>query len=310
MKISIIEPLQLDKEIVLSKFKKIDAEIGYYEDKPENKEEKIKRCEGSDIIVLVDEQIDSEIMRQLDELKLIAVSFTGYDHIDIGYAERNDIAVVNVPEYATTSVAELVFGFAINHLRYLRIGDESIRGKREIVRERIKGNELKGKTLGVIGTGNIGGKVAKLGNLFGMDVLAYSRSENSDITDFVDYKNMDDVLNDSDIVSLNVPLTDETKGIIGKKELSEMKDDSLLINTARAEVIDKDAFIESVREGKIRFGIDIPHEDLPKDVLKSDKVIYAPHVGYYTEEALKRRLDVTVENIDKYLKNKKENRIV
>ena len=310
MKISIIEPLQLDKEIVLDKFSEIDADIDYYEDKPDNKDEKIKRCEDSEIIVLVDEEIDSEVMDKLEYLQLIAVSFTGYDHIDIDIAEKNDIAVVNVPEYATTAVAELVFGFAINLLRDIRIGDMVVRSKRDVNRKDIKGNELSGKTLGIIGTGNIGSKVAEFGKLFGMKVFAYSRSKNTKITDFVDYKDMDEVFKESDLVSLNIPLTDETEGIVGEDELSIMKEGSVLINTARAGVIDKHAFINNVKKGKIQFGIDIPHEDLPEDVLKSDNVVYTPHVGYYTEEALKRRLEVTVNNIDKFLEGDEENRIV
>lgn len=310
MKISIIEPLQLDKEIISDRFREIGAEIKYYEDKPEDKEDKIKRCEGSDIIVLVDEEIGSEIMDKLDRLKLIAVSFTGYDHIDVDHAGKNEIAVVNVPEYATSSVAELVFGFAINLLRDMRTGDMVVRKDRDIDREKLKGNELKGRTLGIIGAGNIGGKVAKFGKSFGMDVIAYSRSENSEINDFVDYKDMDEVLEESDIISLNIPLTDETEGIIGKDELSKMEEGSLLINTARAGVIERDAFIEAVREGKIRFGIDISHEGLPEDVLRSDNVIYSPHVGYYTKEALKRRLEVTVDNINKFLKGDEQNKIV
>ncbi|MFW6196847.1 MAG: NAD(P)-dependent oxidoreductase [Thermoplasmatota archaeon] len=270
----------------------------------------MRRCEGSEIIVLVDEEIDSEMMGKLEDLEMIAVSFTGYDHIDIGYAEKNDIAVVNVPEYATTSVAELVFGFTINLLRDIRIGDMVVRGKNDADREDIKGNELGGKKLGIIGTGNIGSKVAELGKLFGMDVIAYSRSKNSEIKDFVNYMDMDDVFEESDIVSLNIPLTDETEGVIGKSELSKMSEGSILINTARAGVIDREAFIESVKEGRIRFGIDIPHDDLPKDVLESDNVLYTPHVGYYTEEALKRRLEITVDNIDKFIEGKRQNRIV
>ncbi|PTD94066.1 hydroxyacid dehydrogenase [archaeon SCG-AAA382B04] len=310
MKISIIEPLELPKKEVLNEFNSIDAEIRYHNTPPRSEEELIKRCSGAQIIVLVNQQLPSQVIEEIDQTELISVSFTGYDHIDIEKAEEEGIAVTNIPEYATASVAELVFGLAISLLRKLRICDKEVRDEVDEKRSNLKGNELRNKNLGIIGTGKIGSKVAEMGKKLGMDIIAYSNTVNPEIEDYTTYLPLREVLEKSDIVSLHVPLTKQTKEMIGERELNHMKPDSVLINTARAHVIEKQAFIDAVRNKSIKFGVDVPHSNLPQDVKESDQVIYAPHIGYYTHEALKKRLKTTVNNIKKFIEDERQNRVV
>lgn len=310
MKVSIIEPLEVSEEKVREEFSDLNVEVEYYSTVPGDQSELVSRCKGAEIIVLVNHELPGEVIGELDSTELISVSFTGYDHVDIEAAREKDIAVTNVPEYASDSVAELVFGFLISLARSLRICDKMVRGEVEKKRKEIKGTEIKEKTLGVIGTGKIGSRVAELGKNFGMNVLAYSNSVNEEISDFVDYLSLNKVLEKSDIITLHVPLYKETEGMIGQKELNKIGDGSILINAARAGVIDREAFIDAVEDGGIKFGVDVLHNDLPKTVLESENVICAPHIGYYTEEALERRLDTTVKNIEKFLEGKTQNRVV
>lgn len=310
MEISIIEPLEVPKDKVMKAFESLEANVEYYSEEPSSRSELIKRCRNSEIIVLVNHDLPKEVIEKLDSTELIAVSFTGYDHVDIEAAKKNGVAVTNVPEYATSGVVELVFGLMISVLRRIRACDKEVRGRIDVDRRNLKGEELKNKKLGVIGTGKIGSEVARVGNCFGMDIYAFSRNKNEEITDFVEYVSFEKLLRITDILSLHVPLTEETESLIGERELELMKNGSVVINAARADVIDKEAFVDAVRSQRIFFGLDVPHKNLPQDVRNSEKVIFTPHVGYYTKEALKRRLKTTVDNIEAFVRGEEKNRVI
>ncbi len=315
--ICVAQHLSIPQKKVIEKFRRIKCEgyklnIDYYFDKPSSPEELIDRGKktNANALVVVDSPINKKVMESLENLEMIAVAFTGYDHIDIEAAQERNVAVANAPRYAIHSVAELVFGMAINLFRKIRLGDKSVRRRTSLKRKNLKGKELNERTLGILGTGEIGSKVAKIGKALGMDVIAHSRTEKEEMKKIVEYVSLEDLFKNSDVLSVHVPLTDSTEGMIGYDEISSMKKGSIFINTARADVVDQQAFIKSAREKEIYFGIDVPHQNLPEDVVDSERVLYTPHVGYYTMEAMERRVNTSADNIEAYVNGKELNRIV
>lgn len=312
MKVAVIEPLQLPSEKVKEKLKVLDCEIRIFEDKPKTEGEVLERCRDADIIVLVNTPLSAEIIEKTRP-KMIAVSFTGYDHVDIEKCRELGIIVSNVPEYSTHSVAELVFGLIITACRKIIECDKAVRESKG--NKGLMGNELYGKTLGVIGTGKIGSRVCELGLAFGMRVLAYSRTVKRLLEDKgVEYVALEELLKNSDVVSIHLPLNEKTRGLIGKRELSLLKDGAILVNAARGGIIELEALVEELKKGRIFACLDVfdIEPPLPSDhpLLKVDNTILTPHVGYFTKEALERRLDLTVENIKAFLDGKPINRVV
>jgi D-3-phosphoglycerate dehydrogenase len=241
---------------------------------------------------------------------MIAVSFTGYDHVDIAKCRDLGIVVSNVPEYSTHSVAELVFGLTISEMRKLVECDKAVRSGG--TSQGLMGRELFGKTIGVIGTGKIGQRVCEIALAFGMKVLAYSRSEKEEmVKKGVKYVTLEELLRKSDVVSIHVPLTKETEKLIGEKELSMLKDGAVLVNAARGKVIDTEALVRELEKERIYACLDVfdMEPPLPDDyaIICTKNSLLSPHVGYYTEEALERRLDVTIDNIQSFLEGKPKN---
>jgi D-3-phosphoglycerate dehydrogenase len=310
MKVAIIEPLQLPRELVLERFSSLNCEVELYDTKPESQQEVLERCKGADIAVLVNTPITAEVLDKLDNLKMIAVSFTGYDHVDIEKCRELGVTVCNVPEYSTHSVAELVFGLVIAAMRKILECDRAVREGRG--NQGLMGRELFGKTMGVIGTGKIGQRVCEIALAFGMNVLAYSRTEKEELVkNGVKYVPLEELLRESDIVSIHVPLNKETEKMIGSKELALLKDGAVIVNAARGKVIDTEALVEELEKGRIIACLDVfdMEPPLPPDyaILDAKNTILTPHVGYYTQEALERRLEVTIENIKAFLSGSPKN---
>jgi D-3-phosphoglycerate dehydrogenase len=310
MKIAVIESLQLDRDYVLEQFDALRCEVDYYDNKPENDEEIIRRCSGAEIVVLVNTPLRREVIEKLKNLKMVAVSFTGYDHVDIEACGERGIVVSNVPEYSTTSVAELVFGMIISLMRQIPQCDSALReGKGSTG---LMGTELMGKTMGVIGTGKIGKRVCEIALCFGMRVLAYSRTEKEEIkSKGVRYTSLEELLRESDVVSIHLPLNRQTEKLIGERELSMMKSGAILVNAARGKIVDTTALVKELERGRIYACLDVfdIEPPLPEShpVIKTKNTLLAPHVGYYTVEALQRRLKVTVENIKAFMEGKPVN---
>jgi len=310
MKVAIIEPLQLPRELILERFRSLNCEVELYDTKPKSQQEILERCRGADIVVLVNTPITAEVLEKLENLKMIAVSFTGYDHVDVEKCRELGIAVCNVPEYSTHSVAELVFGLVIAAMRKILECDRAVREGRG--NQGLMGRELFGKTMGVIGTGKIGQRVCEIALAFGMKVLAYSRTEKEDLVKKgVRYVPLEELLRESDIVSIHVPLSKETERMIGAKELALLKDGAVIVNAARGKVIDTEALVKELEKGRITACLDVfdMEPPLPSDyaILNARNTILTPHVGYYTREALERRLEVTIENIRAFMEGNPRN---
>lgn len=313
MKTVILESLGIDNE-KLNQITKplIDCghELVMYEDKV-NEDVLRARVKDAEILVLANMPLSGKVIEAAEKLKFISVAFTGYDHIDLQKCKEKGIKVSNAGGYSTNSVAELAFGLMISLLRHIVVLDGIAR----------KGGtkagygqfDLKGRTLGVLGTGAIGSAVANLGLAFGCKVIAFSRSENKDLLDKgVKYMSLEEVLKKSDIVTIHTPLTHETRGMINEDRLKLMKPTSLLINTGIGPVVDNHALAKALHEGIIA-GAGLDRVDMeppiPADysLLDAPNTIIIPHVGYATVEALVRRAEITFNNIVKWEKGEQEN---
>lgn len=276
-------------------------------------------------------KIDKKIIDQLPRLKLIVTRSTGFDHLDLVACKKRKIMVCNVPSYGENTVAEHTFALILDLSRNIhRAFVRTVRDDFSI--EGLKGFDLKGKTLGVVGVGHIGQHVIRIAKGFEMNVLAHDRKTSSKLSKSLGFKyaTISNLLKNSDIVSLHVPLTKETHHLIDKNSIKLMKKGSILINTARGELVETEALLNAINSGKIAgAGLDvIEGEELIKEenqllanhshlrskkmkqliedhlLLHNDKVIFTPHIAFFSQEALQRIIDCTIQNIQCFVKKK------
>lgn len=311
MKIAIIEPLGIDEKAV-EKLKQdfLPENIGlvYYNSAPQDDEEKIKRSEDADIVMLANMPLRKNVLEKCSKLKMISVAFTGVDHIDMDYCKANDIMVCNCSGYANEAVCELVFGMVVDLYRNIFAADEAVRtGKTKVGLSQF---ELCGKKFGIIGAGAIGLKVANVAKAFGCDVYVYSRTP-KDI-DGIKFVSLDDLLSICDVVSVHVPLTKQTKDLINAENITKMKPTSLLINTARGPVVNAKALADALKNNIIAgAGVDVFDNEPPiamdNPLLNAPNVVLTPHIGFATKEAMEKRAVIAFTNINKYLMGKPQN---
>ena len=242
------------------------------------------------VIVRSATRIPREALAYADRLKVIGRAGVGVDTIDVNAATERGVAVLNAPAGNTVSAAELTFALLLARVRRIAAADRSMRsGKWE--RSSFGGTELHGKTLGLVGAGRIGGEVARRARAFGMQVLVYDPYLTEERAEKLDVQlvSLDDVLSRSDMISLHVPLTEATTGLIGTDQFARMKPTAIIVNAARGEVIDEDALVAALRDNRIAgAAIDVyASEPLPADhPLRSfESVVLTPHLGASTVEA-------------------------
>lgn len=262
-----------------------------------------ERARGARVIVTVNEPVDAEALRQVRP-EMVAISFTGFDHVDLPAARELGVAVTNVPGYATDSVAELAVGMIIALMRRMVSCDNAVRQGRW--REGLTGVELAGKTVGIVGTGATGIAVARRLAAFGCKLLGHSRTQRAEFTRAGGrYVGLDELLRRADVVSLHVPLSDETRGLIGARELAAMGDGALLVNTARGPVVDTAALAGALRAGSLGgAAVDVwdaepAGQDNP--LLDAPRTLLLPHVAFATAEALERKASITLDCIRSFL---------
>ena len=275
------------------------------------------------ITVFVHSRLTIPVLAQMPHLRLIATRSTGYDHIDLNFCAKAGIAVANVPGYGDVTVAEHVFALLLGLARHLPAYSERARHGESDPAD-LRGFDLFGKTIGVIGTGRIGQCVIRIARGFGMSVVAHDISPRNEIAQALDFRYVDlpALLGEADIVSLHLPATSGTEGMIGDAEFELMKEGAVLINTARGNIIETEALVRAITSGRIRAaGLDVlPQEPLIRDeaevfrgreigadalkellahhvLASASNVLITPHVAYNTEDALRRLIDMTIENI-------------
>ncbi|MEM3445767.1 MAG: hydroxyacid dehydrogenase [Thermoplasmata archaeon] len=252
--------------------------------------EMIKDCDA--IIVRSATKVTKALIDAAPRLKVIGRAGVGLDNVDAEYAKAKGIKVVNTPEATSRSVAELAIGHMIAAARGIGYGTATMAaGKWE--KKALEGVELGGKTLGLIGIGRIGSETAKLAVALGMKVIAYRKSAKDPGIPGVELvSSLEELLAKSDFISIHVPLTPETKNMIGKNELAKCKDGVIIVNCARGGIVDEDALYEALRSGKVRAaGIDVFKEEPPIGIHKLatlPNVSLTPHIGAQTHEGQQR----------------------
>ena len=305
MKIVAVEPIGISAERAQEIRQDLAGkghEFVWYADRKEDPATLIERMKDAEVVMISNIPLREEVLSQCPKLQFLNVAFTGLDHIDMDYCATHNILVKNASGYATEAVAELAIGLMIDVLRKITNLDGSIR--QGGVRGAFLGRELRGKTVGIVGTGAIGTRTAELLKAFGCRVIAWSRTHKPEVMNLgVAYVTLEGLMRDSDIISLHVPLNDETKHLISKEMLSLCKPTAILVNTARGNVVDMEALADSLRNGKIAgAGIDVYEKEPPLSqdhpLLNAPNCVCVPHVGYATREAFDDRIDIILGNLE------------
>lgn len=313
MKIVLLEGLGVSDQVIEPHARKLEA-IGHtFVAYPKNADPKVQaeRSRDADVIMLANMPLAPSVLDEAKSLKFIDVAFTGVDHIPMAEAKQRGIAVSNASGYATQAVAELCISFMIQLLRNVPKTEERCRNGG--TKDGLVGNLLWGKTVGIVGAGAIGKKVAALCKAFGCTVLAYNRSTVSDPA-IDEQVSLEELLKRADIVSLHCPLTADTMGMIGKDQLALMKKSALLINTARGGVLDSAALAEALEKGSIAgaacdvFETEPP---LPTDhpLLHCPNTIVTPHIAFSSVESMEQRADIVFHNLYSWLDGKQVNAV-
>ena len=283
------------------------------------------------ISTFVNSVIDKKVLDALPNLKLIATRSTGFDHIDVKECKKRNILVSNVPSYGENTVAEYTFALILALTRKIYQGYDQIRETGSFNLDGLRGTDLKGKTLGVIGTGRIGKNVVRIAKGFGMNVVACDKYEDKAFAEEMglQYCDPQKALKEGDIITLHVPHTKETHHFINEKTIRLMKRGAYLVNTSRGAVVETQALVKALKdehiagaaldvleeEGAIKdeltFLVDgHPEEHNLKTILANHvlidmpNVIITPHNAFNTKEALQRILDATIENIQGFAAGK------
>ena len=315
MKIVLLDAKTLGDDIPLSVFSEIGDFISYPKTAPEEAPGRIK---DAGVIITNKVKLTGEILKYAPGLSLICVTATGYDNVDIEYCKAKGIAVCNVKGYSTECVSQLTVSMALsltNHLRefddYVKSGEYSKSGIQNKLTPTF--NEVYGKTWGIIGLGNIGKRVADIARVLGCRVLAYKRTPDA----AYECVGLETLMKESDIISVHIPSSPETVGLISKEMLSLMKQRAILINVARGNVLDEGAVADAILDGSLYgFGCDVySTEPFPENhpyskILGCDNVILTPHMAWGGYETRVRLVDEVAQNIKAFYNGQERNRII
>lgn len=334
MRIAFFELEAFEKKEAKEKFKKHKLSFSNKELSKKNVES-VKNAEI--IVVFIYSSVSREIIDKFDNLKCVVTMSTGFDHIDVNYCKKRKIDVVNIPTYGENTVAEHTFSLilALSRKLYPSIKRTHLEHSFETDKT-LRGFDLKGKTLGVIGCGNIGKHVARIGVGFEMEVLVYDLTRDKGLERKIGFKyaSLDKVLRCSDVISLHLPYNKKTRHLIDAVAIGKMKKGVVLINTARGGIVDTHSLIKGLKSGKINgAGLDVIEEEcdikeereILKDKFKSEcnlhiilenhllmkmnNVIMTPHNAFNSHEAIRRILDTTFKNISSCISGRVRNMV-
>lgn len=280
----------------------------------------IKRAKGAEILIINKTILNKKVLDALSpELKYIGLQSTGYNVVDLEAACENGITVCNIPAYSTNAVAQQVFAFILHFANKVDLHSKSVHSGEwtacpDFCYWKAPLSELSGKTLGIIGFGSIGTRVAEIGEAFGMKILVNSRTEKN-LNAFKTAKNTDlnTLLADSDYITCHCPLTPDTTHLINKKSISRMKNTAVLINTSRGPVVDEQALAAALNNNEIGgAAVDVlstepPASDNP--LLTAKNCIITPHIAWAAKETRARLVAVLEENLKCYLAGNPQNKV-
>lgn len=314
MNIVILDAQTLGNDIPLDEIQSCGDCTIYANTSAENTENRIEHAE---VIVLNKIKLDEETLSKAKRLKLICVTATGYDNIDIAYCNKNGIAVCNVTGYSSNSVAQvtlaMVLSLSVNMRQYTDFVESGAYTKSGVANRLTPVyHELCGKVWGIIGYGNIGSKVGNVAAALGCKVIVNKQTPQSE----VECVSLEELCRTSDIITIHTPLNDATKGMINKNILALMKRDVILVNAARGAVTDEDAICEAIKTGKIgAFGTDVYSKE-PFDaghpfgeIMRLPNVCLTPHMAWGALEARCRCISEVAENIKAFTRGEVRNRV-
>jgi glyoxylate reductase len=255
------------------------------------------RREDVEALAVVGERIDDETLDLFPNLKIVANYGVGYDTVDVDACAARGVAVTNTPGVLTAATAELAFALLLAVRRRIVAGDRAVREghwRGGWADPDFLGRDVGGSTLGIVGYGRIGRAVSHLAAAFGMGVLYHSRRREDE-----GWRSLDQLLSEADAVSLHVPLTPETRGMLDAERLALLRDGACLVNTARGQIVDEDALVRELVSGRIEAGLDVfAHEpEVPRELLGLSNVVLTPHIGSATAETREAMTRVLVDNL-------------
>ena len=315
MKIVLLEPLAVPDDVLLH-FAKPLVDAGHeFVSYPKSTDPYVQaqRAGDADVVMIANTPLSGEVIRRCDRLKFVDVAFTGVDHVDIKACTEKNIAVSNASGYSNEAVSELVLAMMLDLLR--NVPQVEKRCREGGTKDGLVGRELKGKKVGVIGTGAIGSRVAELCHAFGCEILGNDAHPETVNLPYIKFLPLDDLLRESDIVTLHCPLMDSTRHLIDREKISLMKPSAILINAARGPIVDSRALADALNDGKISgAGVDVfemePPIDADHPLLHAKNAIVTPHVAFATEESMVLRAEIAFRNITEWMAGRQINRIL
>ena len=279
-------------------------------------EDVVERAKYADAVLINKVNITDEVMAQLPKLKYIGVLATGYNVVDVDAAHRRGIVVTNIPSYSTDSVVQMTFAHILNITNQVaHYAEENRQGKWSRNPDFCYWDtplpELAGKTMGIVGLGHIGMRVARVACELGMDVFALTSKNATDLPEGIQKTTLDGLLAISDVLTLHCPLNDETRNIICAETIRKMKRGAIIINTGRGPLVNEDDVAEALHSGHLgAYGADVLSTEPPaaaNPLLHAPNAYITPHIAWATKEARIRLVDIAASNIRAFLDGKPEN---
>lgn len=306
MRIVILESLSVSNDVLKSyiePLKKAGHEVECFS-RTDDIDTQIKQIGNAEALIIANMPLKKEVIEACPNLKYIDIAFTGYDHVAMDSAKKQNIIVSNASGYATEAVAELVIGGVIDLYRQLREADSLCRNGK--TKAGLRAFELNGKTVGLVGTGAIGSRTAELFRTFGCKTIAYNGFSHKPDTDVMKYLPLKELMEQADILSLHCPLTEQTRNFINKDNLKYMKKSAVLVNTARGAVVNSQDLADALNNEKIAGAvIDVFENEPPLDtkhpLLNAQNTLVTPHLGFFTTEAMEKRAQIVFDNLNSWL---------
>ena len=288
------------------------GDVRVYSGVPAEADEIVRRAGGAEVVVSGWARFDDKVLARLPDLQLLSIGSTGVDMVDVTAATRQGVAVCNVPSYATNAVAELALGLMFAVLRKIPAADRDVRATARLDWQAFGGRELRGKTLGVVGTGVIGQRVARLGDCLGMTLLGCDLAPSEEMASELGmrYTPLHDLFAASDVVTLHLPSAADAEPLVDGDLLRGMRPQAVIINTARAQLIRQKDLYEALTAGTLAgAGLDVVDLECESGrmLLTLDNVVFTPHIGFNTPEAAGMLTAIATENVVRFLDGAAEN---
>ncbi|PIR53084.1 hypothetical protein COU76_03100 [Candidatus Peregrinibacteria bacterium CG10_big_fil_rev_8_21_14_0_10_49_10] len=271
----------------------------------------LEQCKETEVLsCFIYSKIQEKELDLLPNLTLIVTRSVGFDHVDLDACKKRNITVCNVPDYGSHVIAEHVFALLLSALRHITEADERVEGG-TFDYQGLRGMALRGKTLGILGTGKIGRRVAQIAHGFGMKIVAYDVCRVTELTDLLDveYVPLDELFRRSDIITLHLPALKETEHIINAEAFEKMREGVVLVNTARGALIDSTALLQALKSGKVSHALldVLEHEknfEENEELIEHPNVVSTPHIAFYADDSMRNMYIDCFESIDQFRRGK------